>query len=873
MTFTVAAIPGLAAPGLAAPAAWAGAILLTGEGRPAVVSAGPRGLLLLRSQSGSAEAIAPARAGEGGVSVAAADLDYDFRTDLGVATDHGVRLLRQRADRQFDDVTERARLPSDVQSAPLVGIWAADLDTDGDLDLVVARKDGSPLALRNNGDGTFAERDPFATVSRARSFAWADLDGEGVPDAAIVDDAGAVHVFLNLRGGGFRQEPLPTLDARAVAVAAAEVTGDAVLDLLVLTRDGTLNRLTRSARSQTWTASALARVEPVPSDLEPGRGRLVLADLDNNGALDIVVATPRVSRVLLGARGFAFAPLRDAIDLAVHAAADLDGDGGIELVGVLPDGRPAQAQPRRTTAYRWQVLHTRAASATGDQRINSFGIGGEVELRTGLHTQKQPITSPLVHFGLGEASRAEVIRITWPNGVLQSEFDTAAGATVAATQRLKGSCPWLFAWNGNEMSFVTDLIWRSPLGLRINAQTTADVLMTEDWVKVRGDQLAPRDGVYDLRITAELWETHFFDLVSVVVVDHPESTEIFVDERFAAPAPPLQVVPTGPLQPFLRVLDDAGSDVSDVVGQRDTRHLDFAGRGRYQGITRRHFVEMELPEEAPRAGPLWLVGQGWVHPTDSSINVAIGQGTHDAPEGLSLDVAGADGLFRRVRTNLGFPSGKDKTILLNLSDILPREGLRRVRLATNLEIYWDRLAWAEGRPDMRLEPRRVSLVGADLAYRGYSVVEQLEPSNPERPRYLLAGTTPRWRDLEGYYTRLGDVRELLARVDDRYVIMNAGDELRLRFAQMSPPAPGIVRDFVVIGDGWVKDGDFNTRFSRTVLPLPTHRTPRYDTPPSRLEDDPVYRQHRSDFTEYHTRYVSPDLVRDTLRASASADRR
>ena len=43
---------------------------------------------------------------------------------------------------------------------------------------------------------------------------------------------------------------------------------------------------------------------------------------------------------------------------------------------------------------------------------------------------------------------------------------------------------------------------------------------------------------------------------------------------------------------------------------------------------------------------------------------------------------------------------------------------------------------------------------------------------------------PRWRDLVGYYTRFGDVRELLRGVDDRYVIMNAGDELRLAF-----PAP------------------------------------------------------------------------------------
>ena len=131
-----------------------------------------------------------------------------------------------------------------------------------------------------------------------------------------------------------------------------------------------------------------------------------------------------------------------------------------------------------------------------------------------------------MHFGLGDATGADVVRITWPNGVLQAEFSTAADQVVTATQRLKGSCPWLFAWNGREMAFVTDLLWRSPLGLRINAQSTADTLMTEDWVKVRGDQLAPRDGFYDLRITAELWETHFFDLASLLVVDHARNRSV-----------------------------------------------------------------------------------------------------------------------------------------------------------------------------------------------------------------------------------------------------------------------------------------------------------------------------------------------------------
>jgi hypothetical protein len=388
--------------------------------------------------------------------------------------------------------------------------------------------------------------------------------------------------------------------------------------------------------------------------------------------------------------------------------------------------------------------------------------------------------------------------------------------------------------------------------------------MTEDWVKVRGDQLAARDGAYDLRITAELWETHFFDLVSLMAVDHPAGTEVFVDERFAIPAPALKVVPTGPVQAFGAVRDDQGRDVSKLAATRDSRHIDFAGRGRYQGITRLHHIELELPESAPRSGPLWLIAQGWVHPTDSSINVAVGQGSQPKPESLSLRVADATGTFRTVRTGLGFPSGKDKTVLIDLAGVFPARGARRLQLATNLEVFWDRLGWAVGRPDVKVAPLRLDLLSADLRFRGYSVTEQNDASSPERPRYTVESTAGRWRDLEGYYTRFGDVRPLLANVDDRYVIMNAGDELRLRFRAAPPLYSGWVRDFVTVSDGWVKDGDYNTNFSRTVLPLPTHRSARYATPPGALETDPVYRQHAADFTEYHTRYVTAEAVRDAL---------
>ena len=147
------------------------------------------------------------------------------------------------------------------------------------------------------------------------------------------------------------------------------------------------------------------------------------------------------------------------------------------------------------------------------------------------------------------ASRSEVVRIIWPNGTLQSEFDIAGERVHPGDAASEGIVPVALCLERARMAFVTDVLWRSPLGLRINAQETADVLMTEDWVRVRGDQLRPRDGWYDLRITAELWETHFFDLASLLVVDHPAGTEVFVDERFAVPPPALAVTVTGPVQP------------------------------------------------------------------------------------------------------------------------------------------------------------------------------------------------------------------------------------------------------------------------------------------------------------------------------------
>jgi hypothetical protein len=99
--------------------------------------------------------------------------------------------------------------------------------------------------------------------------------------------------------------------------------------------------------------------------------------------------------------------------------------------------------------------------------------------------------------------------------------------------------------------------------------------------------------------------------------------------------------------------------------------------------------------------------------------------------------------------------------------------------------------------------------------------------------------------------------------------MNAGDEMTFRFAAPGAPPAGYVRDFILMGDGWIKDGDYNSTFSRTVQPLPHHGQQEYVTPPGKLEDEFVYRRFPQDWQTYHTRYVDPDVFRNVLRTNTT----
>ncbi|MCO6455327.1 MAG: VCBS repeat-containing protein [Pirellulaceae bacterium] len=844
------------------------------EGRPpAMLALSAGGLTVGDSQKlpfpGAAAETSP-------TSIASGDLNFDFQPDLILAGNEGCRIFLGSPEGSFT----AHEVSGGEFARPWHSVWTVDVDADGDLDLLLSDHRGALRYLQNRGDLAFAPIEPFVSAEAVVQLVALDYDGDGDVDLATLSANGKLNVWRNERSGEYTAAGSPE-DGACWGLAVGDVDRDGRFELVAWCQWGELRQL--SWRDDgTWSARALGTWNPdAPLPSSASDAFLAVADLDNNGAVDLLASTAGGETAAGGTAGETAIWLQDAGGqwhplpkpqqpaLRVASVADVDGDGLLDLVGWTAE-LASVAYNRSQAGYGWCVVEPTANPAPGDRRINSFGLGGRIEMRAGDLVQAAMIDSPQVHFGLGRRERAEVARIVWPNGTVQAEFELQARQSIAAQQRLKGSCPWVFTFDGQKFQFVKDFIWRSPLGLRINAQTTAGVTQTEDWIKLAAEQMVPRGDRHPIRITAELWETHFFDHVALLAVDHPADVEVLIDERFVPNQPPAQqvILATAP-RPLENPTDPTGKPLNDLLREADGTYADTFHLGAYQGVAQPHWVEFDVPSEILPDEAWLIVGQGWVYPTDSSINVALGQGQQARPYGLLLEQQDPRGQWQVVLDNLGFPAGKNKGVVIRVPvDALQPEG--RCRLRTNLEVYWDQLGWARELPAVEPRIARLPLAVAELRERGYSRLFPTDRRRPDTPHYEVESREPRWLDLEGYYTRFGDVSELLAATDDRYVIMNAGDELALEFTVLPPVESGWRRDFVLIGDGWVKDGDFNTAFSRTVQPLPAHDDPDYAGPAGPLAEDPVYRRHAADWQQYHTRYVTPRRFHQGLWPASAA---
>jgi hypothetical protein len=263
---------------------------------------------------------------------------------------------------------------------------------------------------------------------------------------------------------------------------------------------------------------------------------------------------------------------------------------------------------------------------------------------------------------------------------------------------------------------------------------------------------------------------------------------------------------------------------------------------------------LDLGEAA--GGPQsFLFLRGWIYPTDASINIALGQQSTIKVASPSLEVRDASGRWRTAIPSIGFPSGKNKTIAVDLAGKFPTTD-HHVRIRTNMQIYWDQAFVSRDLASSPVKSTTLTPLSADLHFRGFSrMYRKGGRYGPYWFAYEEVAKESPWRPITGAFTRFGDVLPLLRDPDDMYVVMGPGDEATIEFdaaSAASLPA-GWKRDFLLYTDGWIKDSDLNTAFGTTVGPLPFHGVKAYPYRPG--EAYPTDRQHQRYLREYDTRVV------------------
>src|SRR5207237_341383 len=282
----------------------------------------------------------------------------------------------------------------------------------------------------------------------------------------------------------------------------------------------------------------------------------------------------------------------------------------------------------------------------GSRKNHGFGRGATVELRARDLYQLRLATDRVTHFGLGRRLKADVLRVRWPNGVSQTVYYPGTEEDVLEQQQLKGSCPFLYVWDGRGFTFATDAMWNSALGMPLGIMTREGGILSA----------SPHASQEYLRLPAG-----------------PASLRLY---QVARPRPPVAAS------------DELGNDLLPALRVQDDVYAANLRPARYQGLTELHDLVLDFGGLAGMDS-VFLFLTGWIYPTDARINFALAQSPalHVVP--LQVQVKDPAGQWRTVIPDLGFPAGKNKTVIADLTGKFLSAD-RRIRIRTNMEIYWDR---------------------------------------------------------------------------------------------------------------------------------------------------------------------------------------
>jgi len=745
------------------------------------------------------------------------DLDNDGTPDFILLGEKGSRAFALHPDGTAVDISDSSGIAKVEAKSGIL----ADLDFTGKLGLIVVRPDGSSIrAFHNQGNLTFKEQTNLpvpANLNGLGSAYVADLNGDDLPDLIVTRKNQTPLISMNRRG-----EPLTNFESPKDWPAGNEIAiGDLNNDL----------RLDRIAAGDGKLEINLAGISggSVSLPADPETRCIALFDFDNDGWLDIIAAGSNGLHVWRNLGSGKFDDVTKSLGLASVGndvtqiiPVDFDGDGAVDLILAHADGRVQLLDNQGGSANHSILLRLKGT------RSNADGMGAQVELvADGWRTIRTYDQNPLT-IGTNKHSKLDRLTVHWFDlAVSSADIDVTATrpTTITEPQLPTGSCPNLYAWDGHRFRYVTDILGSSPMGLPIAPGHYIDADTNERVWLGNEEMFPPHDGKYQVAITDELREVIYLDEAKLVIVDHPAGTEVQSLDKLVPrkPFPEKGTITLANRHPLISAIRSDSADVTAALQENDLQmaspvHL---RPPELRGLAEPWSVTLDFGP-LPVDRPLVLALSGWLHFGGGMANIAAADNP-DLPFPFPiLEVETPDG-WKPVAVTVGALSGKTKTIVVDLIGKLPA-GSHKLRLSTAFEIHWDRIALFEKSPTQATE-QSFAPTEAVLAWHGFGQYEDRPWTQPLTPIYDRVAQTPPWVVTpSGWCTRYGDVRELLAKQDDALVILDAGDEVKLSFdgASLPPKAPGMQRDFFLYTDGWDKDADYHVSFGDTVGPMPYH---------------------------------------------------
>ena len=703
-----------------------------------------------------------------GIGCTAGDFDNDGLTDLAVSLNGRVLLLHNEKGGTFRDVTEAAGVKSDGLNA---GVTFVDYDHDGDVDLYITRltnqavpERGKPVAFagdqihqsnlmfRNNGNGTFTDvTSAVAMEGDAPSLAsvGTDYNNDRAVDLLISAPAAVPTIYENPREGKFAaRKPWPALPPTATAGAAVlDFNHDGWMDIAFTTWSAPGISLWRNQYGKSFELVTL----PTPNWVR-GFG-IVAFDYDNDGWVDLAATGETADgkgevRLFrnLGPDGFkdvTAAVGLDKLQLKDPRAvitADYDGDGATDLLITQNHGPAVLLRNQGGNKNNWMRL---ALKGLND---NKSAIGTKVEIFAGGNRQKFEIAgssgylgqnSTDIVVGLGQAKEADVVRMLWPTGVLQDEIQVAGlkQHDYLEMDRRGSSCPTLFAWDGHHYELIADVLGAGVVGHWV-APGERNIARPAEYVKVDQSAIQMKDGKLSFRLMEPMEEVVYLDQVKLLAIDHPMNVAVYPNEYFASnpPYPPFKVVTSHSPRIPAGVWDEHRHNLlPKLLAHRYIGDFELLP---FKGFTKLHSLELDLGQPY-RGGSLWLLMHGEIeYFTATGMYAADQAGIHAvAPY---VEAQNAKGKWNRVIDDMGFPAGGPRTMTANLTGKLP-QGTQRIRIWTNLQIYWDSILIDRDPQNQKVQVTLVPLANAALSFHGYP--RQTEAAPPGVVKYVYANAS------------------------------------------------------------------------------------------------------------------------------------